>query len=96
MNEVFSESFSDKYNLQVANNIFFNALYLDSVTDMIIDSPLREIKEYKYSDLGFYLMVPIVKKILSQDIDDYLNANIYNKIGAYRLMYNPIKYIDLK
>ena len=96
MNEVFSESFSDKYNLKVANNIFFNTIYLDSVIDMIINFPLREKKEYKYSDLGFYLMNPIVKQLLSQDIDEYLTINLYHKIGAYRLMYNPIEKVQLK
>ena len=95
-NDVFSDVFSNKFNLKVADNIFFNSLYVDSVLDAVLSFPLREKREYKYSDLGFYLITPIIKDLLSQDIDKYLNNNFYNAIGAYRLTYNPTNKFKLK
>ena len=62
---IFSREFSKKYNIQVAEKIYFNSHYLDTIYKIIIDYPLLDKNEYKYSDLGFYLLRPIVNSLIS-------------------------------
>jgi len=86
---VFANSYSKDYNLQVADRLFFNSNYTDTIREIIYSYPLLEKKEYKYSDLGFYLLHPIVEDFLGQTVDDYLYSNVYHPIEAFRITYNP-------
>ena len=90
-NLVFSNASSKKYNLKVAKNLFFNADYLDTIQDIILDYPLLHEKSYKYSDLGFYLLHPIVDSFLVDGIHNYVRQYIYSPIDALRITYNPIE-----
>ena len=91
----FSKSYSKSYNIKVANRLFFNSDYIDTIQDIIYSYPLLEKKEYKYSDLGFYLLQPIVEDFLDQRVDDYLYSNVYYPIEALRITYNPKSKFDL-
>ena len=91
----FAKSYSKSYNIKVANRLFFNSDYIDTIHDIIYSYPLLEKKEYKYSDLGFYLLHPIVEDFLGQRIDDYLYSNVYYPIEALRITYNPKSKFDL-
>ncbi len=90
MPEVFASSYSEEYNIEVAKNLFFNARYSDTIYKMILDYPLLEKKEYKYSDLGFYLLMPIIADIIPDDISTYVQSNFYRPIEALRITYNPL------
>ncbi len=94
-NPAFSDNFSQKYNLKVANNLFFNSNYIDSVYKIIFDYPLLEKKEYKYSDLGFYILQDLVASKLSMSIEDYLYNYVYAPIEAFRITYNPLNKFPL-
>ena len=90
-NLAFSNTASKKYNLKVANNLFFNSDYLDTIQDIILDYPLLDETSYKYSDLGFYLLHPIVDAFLLDGIHNYVRQNIYVPIDALRITYNPLE-----
>ncbi|MBF25419.1 MAG: beta-N-acetylglucosaminidase [Flavobacteriales bacterium] len=87
---IFSNLSSEKYDIQIAENLFFNKQYIDTMYSIMCEYPLLEKKEYKYSDLGFYLLKPIIESKLSLNIEDYLQDNIYDPIEAFRITYNPI------
>jgi len=87
---IFSENKSDFFNLQVADNLFFRDDYLDSIVNTILDYPLLDTKNYRYSDLGFYLFYKILKDNMGISIEDYLQDNFYNPIDAFRIVFNPI------
>ena len=89
LESIFSTSSSEYYNIQVAEKLFFNSNYIDTIYQIIYDQPLLEKQEYKYSDLGFYLLHPIVENLLGDKIDNYLYSNIYSPIEALRITYNP-------
>lgn len=66
----------------------------DSLWSWIIQSNLvdRNKKggyDYKYSDLGFYIMKRVVEKILDEPLDQFLANRYYKPLGLERLTYLP-------
>lgn len=46
--------------------------------------------DYKYSDLGFYIMRELVERITNEPIEDYVYDNFYKSLGAESLGYLPL------
>ena len=92
---IFSQSKSPDYNIKVAGNLFFNQSYIDTIYKIILETPLLKKKEYKYSDLGFYLLQPVVEDMLGVKIDKYVCEELYQPIGAHRITYNPLDKFSL-
>ena len=88
---VFSSNKSFDYSIEVAKNIYLKNTYIDTILHEIIKSPLLSVKDYKYSDLGFYILQSILENRINLKIDEYLFENIYKPIDAYRITYNPLK-----
>jgi beta-N-acetylhexosaminidase len=77
------------FSIPVADSLFMKRTYLDSLRKEILVSPLEKKPEYKYSDLGFYLLKDMVEAITHESIYDYLNRNFYAPLGLSTLTYNP-------
>ncbi len=93
--DAFSYSMDRTYSIGLTDNLFFNYNYLDTIQQINLSSPLRESRDYKYSDLGFYLVLPILEQLINKKIDIYLTKEIYQELGAFRIMFNPIEKIAL-
>src|SRR5699024_10705413 len=52
-------------------------------------SPVSDKKKYKYSGLTFLLLPEIVERTSGTPYLDYLNENLYAKLGANHLTYDP-------
>ena len=76
--------------LQMANNLYINKAYGDTIVQMIADSKLRNNKNYTYSCLNFMLLKEVSENIVNFGMDKFLQTYIYSKLGAYRTMYNPL------
>ena len=61
----------------------------------IYESDLRSSKDYKYSDLGFYLLANLVKRMTNKNIDQYVTERFYTPLGLQSATYNPRKRHDL-
>ncbi len=86
---------NENYPLQVAPDLFATNLIRDSVWTWIVKSkmqekPARTPYDYRYSDLGFMMMKQLAEKMLNQPMDDFLNQNIYEPLGAYTTGFNPL------
>ncbi|MBN2892828.1 MAG: serine hydrolase [Bacteroidales bacterium] len=88
----FSTVQTKKYSLQVTDNLFINRRYPKRIYREIKKSTLIGKKEYKYSDLSFYLYPKIVENLTKIDFESFLKQNFYSKLGANSLCYNPLKY----
>jgi beta-glucosidase-like glycosyl hydrolase/CubicO group peptidase (beta-lactamase class C family) len=73
---------------QVAENLWIHSSMPDYLFKAIETSPLREKKEYVYSDLSYYLAPQIVKNNTGQNIEPWLKNNFYKPLGANSLTYN--------
>ncbi len=72
---------TEVYPLRVAEDLYIRRDYLDSVYRAIMDSPLRPTRDYKYSDMGFYLLRRIIEKVTGEHMEDYVYASFYKPLG---------------
>ena len=93
IDSLYSKRYSLNYQWLVAQGLYLKTDYRNKIFQQILESELLEKKEYKYSDLGFYLLQPIVEdKIKPLSIDEYVRVKFYKNIEALRLIYNPLQY----
>lgn len=86
---LFHSDSSSAYPWPVARRLFIRADYPDLILQKIIRSPLRPEKNYKYSDLGFYLLMRMVERITGEPFEIYLQKNFYKPLGLQKLRFNP-------
>jgi beta-N-acetylhexosaminidase len=87
----FSEQAEGEFTSRVANRMFMNRFYIDSMYRRIDVSPLRSSKGYFYSDLGYYYLKRIVENISSEPLDSYTDRFLFRPLGASRLTYLPLE-----
>ncbi|MFN2379765.1 MAG: glycoside hydrolase family 3 N-terminal domain-containing protein [Bacteroidales bacterium] len=87
----FKHEKSDRYPVEVNDNLYLHRNYKKKIYREIRSSPLGE-KRYLYSDLPFFLFPDIIEKLSGTDYEKFINENIYYKLGAFDLVYNPYRY----
>ena len=87
---IFRHEYSEKYPLEVANNLYINRNYRKKIFSEIKKSPLGE-KKYVYSDLTFIIAPGIIETLTGEKWYDYVTNNIYHKIGAFDIGFNPYR-----
>jgi len=95
--EFFSNKYSAEYPYPVSKNLFSNKHMRDSMWHWIVNSKMIEKKdrtpyEYRYSDLGLYIMQRLVEKILNQPLEDFVAQHFYKPIGATTTRFHPLEY----
>lgn len=80
--------------LTLADNLFVNRAYVDTIIQSIADSKLANRKSYIYSCLNFMLLKEVVEKIAKEDLNSFLQENYYNRLGAVTTTYNPLTKFD--
>ncbi|NBC24717.1 MAG: serine hydrolase [Bacteroidetes bacterium] len=78
------------YAVTVANRLFMKKNYVDSIYQLILDSPLRRKGQYKYSDLGLILLARIIHSIDGRTLDKFVEEEFYEPMGLKRTGFNPI------
>ena len=76
--------------VSLADGLFVNENYSDTIVADIVKSKLRARKTYLYSCLNFILLKEAVEDIAKTDLDTYLQQNFYRKLGSTTLTYNPL------
>ena len=92
--QIYSKIKTKNFSVQVAENLYITESYKDSIYLKIAQSELWDKKEYKYSDLGFYLFYKIIEDITTQKLDEYVDSEFYKPLGANSLTYNPLRKFD--
>ncbi len=87
---------SEAYPLPVAKDLWLKAAYGKEIWQQILDSPLEPSKEYKYSDLGFYIAGEIVKRLSGMPIEDFAQQNFYQPLGLQTMGYRPYERFPLE
>ncbi|MBK8562128.1 MAG: serine hydrolase [Saprospiraceae bacterium] len=87
---------SDDYPLPVAKDLWLKAGYEKQIWQQIMDSPLEQTKEYKYSDLGFYIASEIIKRQSGQPIEEFAKQNFYEPLGLGTMGYRPYERFPLE
>ena len=89
---IYRHEYSAKYPLEVAQGLYINRNYRKKIFNEIKKSPLGE-KKYVYSDLTFIIAPEIIERLTGQKWYDFVTNNIYHRIGAFDIGFNPyLKY----
>lgn len=94
--EYYSYGESESYPFPVSENLFASAAMKDSLWQWIVRAKVREKiprtpHDYRYSDMGFYMMQHLAEKLLNQPLEDFLEQNLYEPLGAYTLGFLPLQ-----
>lgn len=86
----YSGLLQEKYNIPVAKGMFMRSDYKDSIYQIIWNSPLREKDNYKYSDLGFYIMQKVVEGQSGKSLDEYVSQSFFKPLGLRYTGFRPL------
>ena len=94
LDSYYSSKKTSDFNIEVREGLFMQ-LWNDIIFDKIIKSELLESKEYKYSDLPYYLIKKYLEDKYGKSLDKLIWDYIFSKNGMLSLNFNPHKTIDL-
>jgi CubicO group peptidase (beta-lactamase class C family) len=94
--EFYNRERNDQYPFLVADQLYASASMKDSLWHWIVNAKIREKPDrtpfdYRYSDMGFYIMQHLAEKLLNQPIEDFLEQNLYGPLGSYTTGYLPLQ-----
>ena len=91
VDSVYAREYSDDFPVQVAENLYINKTYRDSILLWIVNSELLKRREYLYSDLGYYFFHRIIEDITGIPIEEYISDHLFNPLGAHYTGYLPLQ-----
>lgn len=77
------------FTIPVAKDLFLIDSYRDTIWSRILASPLYDEKKYKYSDLGFYMLAELVRRVSGKSLDRYLAEKFFDPMGLKTAGFNP-------
>jgi beta-N-acetylhexosaminidase len=84
---------SGKYSVPVTDQLYMISDFKDTIWQQIYTSDLLKRKEYRYSDLGFYMMAALVDRMAGIPINHYSDQEFYRPMGLQSTTYNPLQRI---
>ncbi len=91
--ELVSKTPGENYPLKVANGIYLNSSFQDTVVQMIKTSKLGA-KKYRYSCINFILLKIMSERLMQQPMDVLLQNDFFGPLGAWHTTYNPLQKMD--
>lgn len=83
---------SPGYNTKIAENMFVRNDIRDSIVKVIRESELNRRKEYRYSDLPYYLLKNYIENIYGTSLEYLSKDHFYNALGANNTTYLPLNH----
>ncbi|MDT0650722.1 glycoside hydrolase family 3 N-terminal domain-containing protein [Autumnicola edwardsiae] len=81
---------SEAFNTHVAKDMFIRNDAQDTILSVIRDSDLERKKEYKYSDLPFYILKYYLESYYGTTLNSLTQEKFYRPLGANYTGYLPI------
>ncbi len=82
---------SQEFSIPVTDRLFLRSDYPDTIWQHIHNSELPNLGHYRYSDLGFYYVAEMVKRISGLPIDQYARSEFYLPLKLSNTTFNPWK-----
>ena len=79
------------YTTKVAQNLYLNNFYKDSIYKHIREAEQREEAGYKYSDLGYYIFKEALEREYKKPLNTLVDKAFYQSLGANRTSYLPLQ-----
>ncbi len=90
LNNFYSSKKSNNFTIKVAEDLYLNSSFKDSIFKQIRDAEQREKPGYKYSDLGYYIFKEALEKKYKKELDILVDEEFYKPLGANRMSYLPL------
>jgi CubicO group peptidase (beta-lactamase class C family) len=94
MEKYYRKMYSEGFTKRVSDSLYLRDDYHDTIMKRIIDSPLIDKKEYRYSDFTFIILKQYLEKVMGRHLDELVTNNFYKTIGMNNTLYNPLKKFD--
>jgi beta-N-acetylhexosaminidase len=94
MEKYYRKVLTDGFTKRVSDSLFLRDDYHDTIMKQIINSPLIDKKEYRYSDFTFIILKQYLEKITGKKLDELTDDNFYMSLGMNNTLYNPLKKFD--
>lgn len=86
---IYSKYKSNEFPCRVAEKLYINKNYPDTIWKRIIESPLSDKHEYKYSDLDLLFMWRVVERETKMPMNEYVQKNFYSPLGLPTMGFHP-------
>jgi beta-N-acetylhexosaminidase len=90
LGQIYRKQESNDFKTKVAENLFINESYKDSILKYIKDADQNETSGYGYSDLGYYIFKEVLEKAYKKPLDKLVDDTLYKSLGANRTSYLPL------
>ena len=90
-NLIYATAQDSNYTIAVAQDLFMHKDYEAMLWQQVIQSEVKPIGDYVYSDLGFMLLRKVVEHQTGMSFEKYLQENIYNPLNLANLTFNPLQ-----
>ncbi|APG59532.1 glycoside hydrolase family 3 N-terminal domain-containing protein [Christiangramia salexigens] len=92
--DYYRNSPSKDFSIEVAKDIFIRNDIEDSIKNIIKKSELERRREYKYSDLPYYLLKYFIEDYYKSNLNEITQERLYKRLGASYTGYLPLKRFD--
>ncbi|MCL6524353.1 MAG: serine hydrolase [Thermoflavifilum sp.] len=84
------------HTVRVAEHLYMNPAYIDSMYAQIRDSKLGPLHRYVYSDNDFILMQKVIEAITGMRLDAYVEKTFYAPLGLTSTGFRPRSFAALR
>lgn len=94
--QYYNQTPSENFPFHVSTGLYGSQVLKDSLWKWTFDSkllekPARTPHTLRYSDVGFWILHRLAEHMLNQPMEDFLNQNLYEPLGATTTGYLPLK-----
>jgi beta-N-acetylhexosaminidase len=86
---IYNKTRTDVYANRVAEKLFMNKTYVDTIWQRIIESQVSDKHEYRYSDLDLLFMWRIVERETKLPIEEFMGKQFYGPLGLSTMGFRP-------
>ena len=90
----YNDKKTNTYSIKVADNLFLDEHYKDTIYKHIKEVDQRDEAGYKYSDLGYYLFKEALETKYHKPLNKMVDEEFYKSLGANRMTYLPLEKFD--
>ena len=94
LDKYYRKVYSEGFTKRVSDSLYLRDDYHDTIMKRIINSPLIDKKEYRYSDFTFIILKQYLEKTMGRHLDELATNNFYKSLGMNNTLFNPLKKFD--
>ncbi len=90
-NTIFCRSRRGAFSIKVANGLYLRKDYPDTILNRVYNLPVYSKKQFRYSDVNFFLLQKIVERLAGTPLDKFVAENFYRPLGLRRILFKPLE-----